>query len=394
MKTIRSFISLSAGILIASVNIGNLVAQAPQKISYQAVVRNNDVILVSNQGVGMKISILKESETGIVVYQEIYNPNPVTNQNGLVGVEIGGGIPVQGTFGLINWADGPHFVKVEVDPTGATNYTISGTSQILSVPYSLLSKKAETIDYTNITNPPDLSVYATSTSLDGKVDKIPGKGLSANDYTDAEKTKLAALEKADGSETIITVSENMAIEGAGTIGSPYQISANSGNSFVRYGSDSAPAGTTLLYSGYLYGSYYSFSRTDPVVIKSGDPGFNITATEALLYPIATWGTAVSGITNGVHISAAVCFSEFPTTLVWGTHTVPAGWKLLYQGYAYGSYYNHNGPITGPICIDSDNFKVNQPISMTNPIYPVKIASAAPGDQVNSCLKCMVIYKEY
>jgi hypothetical protein len=35
--------------------------------------------------------------------------------------------------------------------------------------------------------------FATITDLDGKVDKVTGKGLSTNDYTTAEKNKLAAF---------------------------------------------------------------------------------------------------------------------------------------------------------------------------------------------------------
>lgn len=39
--------------------------------------------------------------------------------------------------------------------------------------------------------------FATLTALDGKVDKVSGKGLSTNDYTTAEKNKLAAFGSAD-----------------------------------------------------------------------------------------------------------------------------------------------------------------------------------------------------
>ena len=39
----------------------------------------------------------------------------------------------------------------------------------------------------------DISGLATKTELNTKVDKVTGKGLSANDYTTAEKNKLAGL---------------------------------------------------------------------------------------------------------------------------------------------------------------------------------------------------------
>jgi len=119
--------------------VGNILAQAPQKFSYQAVVRNSTKQLVSNGSVGVKISIVQTSEAGSVVYQELFNPNPVTNANGLVTLQVGGGIPLIGTFSGINWANGPYYIKSEFDPTGGTNYTVSGTTQLLSVPYALFA---------------------------------------------------------------------------------------------------------------------------------------------------------------------------------------------------------------------------------------------------------------
>jgi hypothetical protein len=117
-----------------------LFSQSPQKMSYQAVIRNNSNVLVTSSPVGMRVSILQGSPTGTEVYKEIYNPNPQTNANGLVTIEIGGGIPLTGTFSTIDWSSGPSFLKTETDPAGGTNYTISGTSQLLSVPFALYAK--------------------------------------------------------------------------------------------------------------------------------------------------------------------------------------------------------------------------------------------------------------
>jgi len=114
-------------------------AQAPSKMSYQAVIRNSSNQLVTSQAVSMKISILQGSVTGTIVYTE--TQTPITNANGLVSIEIGGGA----SFDAINWANGPYFIKTETDPSGGTNYAITGTSQLLSVPYALHSKTAETV---------------------------------------------------------------------------------------------------------------------------------------------------------------------------------------------------------------------------------------------------------
>ncbi|MBN8643084.1 MAG: collagen-like protein [Flavobacteriales bacterium] len=104
-------------------------------MSYQAVIRNASNALVSNANVGVKVSILQTSATGTTVYAETHQPT--TNTNGLATFEIGGGTVVSGSFATINWANGPYFIKTETDPTGGTNYTISGTSQLLSVPFAL-----------------------------------------------------------------------------------------------------------------------------------------------------------------------------------------------------------------------------------------------------------------
>ncbi|MDQ6529068.1 hypothetical protein [Flavobacterium sp. LHD-85] len=120
-------------LLLSSFTI--LFAQAPQKMNYQSVIRKTDGTLLANTLVGIKTSILLGSATGTASYVE--TQTTTTNANGLATIEIGGGTPVTGTFSGIDWGAGSHFVKTEIDPAGGTNYTISGTSQLLSVPYAL-----------------------------------------------------------------------------------------------------------------------------------------------------------------------------------------------------------------------------------------------------------------
>lgn len=115
----------------------NVSAQAPQKMSYQAVIRNNNNALLTSTTVGMKISVLQGSSAGIPVFVETHTQS--TNSNGLVSLEIGTGTFVTGTFAGINWATGPYFIKTETDPTGGTAYAIAGTNELMSVPYALFS---------------------------------------------------------------------------------------------------------------------------------------------------------------------------------------------------------------------------------------------------------------
>jgi hypothetical protein len=131
----KLFTFLSALLLTASV-----FAQSPEKMSYQAVVRNSSDALVTNTQIGMEINIRQGTVSGTVVYTE--TQTPTTNANGLVSIEIGGGTG----FNAIDWSAGPYFIETKTDPTGGTNYTITGTSQLLSVPYALHAKTAETIE--------------------------------------------------------------------------------------------------------------------------------------------------------------------------------------------------------------------------------------------------------
>jgi hypothetical protein len=112
-------------------------SQSPQKMSYQAVIRNSHNLLVTSSIIGLRISILKDSASGTLVYSE--TQTPTTNANGLLSTEIGG----SKGFDTINWASGLYFIKTETDPSGGTNYIIAGTSQLLSVPYALHAKTAE-----------------------------------------------------------------------------------------------------------------------------------------------------------------------------------------------------------------------------------------------------------
>jgi len=167
-------------------------AQPPQKMSYQAVIRNAGGNLVQNHVVSLQISILKGSTTGTAVYNELQNP--VTNSNGLVSVEFGGGAG----FSDINWADGPYFIKTDIDPEGGVSFSISGISQILSVPYALHAKTAEngfSGNYNDLTNKPLLfdGTYSSLTgkpsfsivSLTGKYDDLIDKpNLFSGSYND------------------------------------------------------------------------------------------------------------------------------------------------------------------------------------------------------------------
>jgi len=112
-------------ILIINLLIGSSVfAQVYEKMSYQAVIRDANNNLVTNQAVGMQVSIMVGTGTA---YIETHTPT--TNANGLVSIEVGGGTLVSGIWSSIYWTYGDCSIKTDVDPTGGTNYTITAISQ-------------------------------------------------------------------------------------------------------------------------------------------------------------------------------------------------------------------------------------------------------------------------
>jgi len=121
-----------------------IYSQAPNKMSYQAVIRNAEGKLVVNKDIVIKISILKG---GIGDDDRVFieSHNTKTNANGLVSVEIGAGTPISGSFALLDWGNDKFYVRSEVDLEGNGNFAISGTTQLLSVPYALFAKNVETI---------------------------------------------------------------------------------------------------------------------------------------------------------------------------------------------------------------------------------------------------------
>ena len=115
-------------------------SQAPNNFSYQAVVRDASNQLIVSQAVGLRVSVLQGTVDGAVVFTETHDPS--TNQNGLFTVQVGSGTLISGSFSGIDWAQGPFFIKTEIDPQGANNYTIESVSQLQSVPYALYANNS------------------------------------------------------------------------------------------------------------------------------------------------------------------------------------------------------------------------------------------------------------
>lgn len=119
------------------------VAQVPDRMSFQAVVRDTEGELLKNTNIGVQISILQGSVSGAVVFGERHFP--VTDAKGLITIEIGTGTLVNGNFSDIPWAEDTYFLKTEIDPQGGSDFVIESTSQLLSVPYAFYARSAGSV---------------------------------------------------------------------------------------------------------------------------------------------------------------------------------------------------------------------------------------------------------
>jgi hypothetical protein len=176
----------------------------------------------------VKDAIVTKTATGTIVYSETFKVT--ASSAGIFTIVLGKGTYASGVTSIANidWANGPFFLnlKIAVEPTVPTaswnvnnEYIDLGTSQFWSVPYALyagnvkgadgklntsdtaamlkpyftaINLKANTADV-NISLALKANTTDVNTALATKVDKVAGKELSTNDYTTAEKTKLAAI---------------------------------------------------------------------------------------------------------------------------------------------------------------------------------------------------------
>ncbi|MBR4912034.1 MAG: hypothetical protein IKZ54_04260 [Bacteroidales bacterium] len=314
--------------------VGSLFAQVPEKFNYQAVVRNASNALVTNAQVGVRVSILQGSAAGNAVYVE--NHTATTNANGLLTIEIGGGTVLEGNFASIEWNLGQLFLKTEIDPAGASNYTIVSTQQLLSVPYALYAKEAGngfSGDYNDLTNKPtipqnlgDLTNDAGYVTLDsipaqvnadwnateGAAEILNKPTLFSGDYNDLTNKPA----NADFGQGLVRAKVNNP-SGATDINVTF-----TGYSLVTGGvvsllfQRSVPAGATLNINnqGAKPIFYHEAALTDGV-IKANDRClfmYNSTVERYYLLAIDRWGVDLEALATVAHTGSYNDLTDTPT----------------------------------------------------------------------------------
>lgn len=158
MKFSTLFLSLFSGLLFSF----QIMAQVPEAMKYQAVIRDASGAILSDQSVALRIGISDMPGSGTYFYQESHLTT--TNQFGLINIEIGMGSVITGIFSSIDWSSGQYFLVTEVDPDNSGSFVMLSETQLLSVPYAFHAKTAANTfsgDYGDLVNAPYVPAYTS-----------------------------------------------------------------------------------------------------------------------------------------------------------------------------------------------------------------------------------------
>ena len=273
-------------LFVATILTGSLMAQTPQKFSYQAVVKNASNNLVINHAVGLRVSILNASNT--VMYCE--TQTPVTNANGLLSVQVGAGTVVSGSITGIDWSASTYSIKSEIDPAGGTSYSITGTSALLSVPYALHAKSVDNAfsgSYADLTNKPTLATVSSTGSYtdlsnkpaipSGTVTNVTGTSpISVATSTTTPAISLGTVPITNGGTGSTTAAGARTNLGATTLGSNmFTLTNPSAITFPQFNADNTVSALTAanfrtaIGAGTGGGTVTSVSGTLPISVATG-----------------------------------------------------------------------------------------------------------------------------
>ena len=297
--------------------ISAAIAQAPQLMNYQAVVRNAQGQPVQSTLVNFKFQIHQGTAGGSLVYTE--TDTATTNQFGLAAIQIGSVT----NLGNVTWGTGNQYLQVSVDATGGTNFIDMGTTQLLSVPYALFSGNgsgpagatgptgiAGNAGVTGATGPTGIGLLGVTgaTGADGAANAW---GLSGNSGTNAATNFIGTTDSAD-----IKFRANN--KPSGTIA----ISSHSQSTALGY--QVLNANTTGTYNTALgYEALYSNTTgLSNAVVGNNALGLNTTGTSNS--GISAW--VLSANTSGSQ-NSAIGYGALDNNSTGGNNTAAGAWSL-------------------------------------------------------------------
>src|SRR6056297_769426 len=111
----------------------------PNTFNYQAVVRDTDGNLITNQQTLLRLSITNSEQN--IYYEEEHQPT--TSEFGQIQIEVGGGTLISGSFVDIPWGAAQLLLNVDMSMDEGNTFTNLGQSPLLGVPYAFYSASGE-----------------------------------------------------------------------------------------------------------------------------------------------------------------------------------------------------------------------------------------------------------
>jgi hypothetical protein len=242
------------------------IGQSLDRMQYQSVIRDSAGTVLVDRSVGVRISLIRGSATGVLAYAETHQGN--TGPSGVLSLMLGAGTVVSGDLSRIDWSQGPYFIRMETDPSGGANYPIVGSTQLLSVPYALFAKSAA-LRY---------SITGDTLFSGGQYVIVPG--LSASN----------ANAVAAGSPQVITTIATSVSSGSASVG----------------GQVIGQGGSVVTARGICYGTSASPKVTDNTVASGTGTGtfhFSLSGlSPAATYYVRAYAVNASGTSYGNQVS--------------------------------------------------------------------------------------------
>lgn len=123
----KTIVTIMLGIIVTF-----LKSQVPEKIAYQAVIRDSNGAIVTNSSVHIRVSFI-DGVSSTSYYSEEHTVQ--TSSQGIISVELGSGTQQIGSFVSINWASGNIKLRVEIEKS--SSWVEMGLVSLISVPYAL-----------------------------------------------------------------------------------------------------------------------------------------------------------------------------------------------------------------------------------------------------------------
>ncbi len=366
-------------VLLCLLTAGVMQAQAPQFLNYQGIARDASGTIITTP-IGIKFEIIKGSTTGTVVYDETNTITP--SSAGVFTAAIGSGAPGTGTFSAINWASGPYFISVSIDPAGGTSYSTVGISELLSVPYALYAEKAGNSQTFTAGTGININSGIITNSSPNQTVNISGPGVlgSYPSYTvtsPAIPTASTGISISGGTITNTAPDQTVTLTAAGissvtgtyptfTIGAPPPaLNYNSSTNLLTLTQGTAVTTTTLVGAGSstvsMYGS--GIATVTPI-----GPGSNFTVSVQTPTLTGAGSTTVSGTyPNYTIFTPTMAVTPPPNIQINAPHTTttlsPSNYSITIQptnltgvGVASvsGTYPNYSVTVPAPSISSTGN----------------------------------------